>query len=456
VKNDISKNIITYVTAQIKRNIKKADYFLAANHNILIYALFICINASKKITDEAAVHKQKTELLKKTLYSLTHFEKSTQLLIYTMDNGVLVLSHDFDTLLESFLYLKDIGSDQKQDAVLKRCMGIEYCMAKQSTLAEDIKPALQHVISMSDMAVNDCVLISRAVYEIHKNSIDKNKNVNIQKYRTSRFPNEKIATDIFELSYAKKKLHFPSSVIFYKKTTRRLTAAALIAALIFLIPFSRIEIFRPVKIILQGDLPALSYIDFQYDSPVTSIWDPEYQGFLLHQELLPGQHILHYDENSRIRHTQRILIQPGDNVIKLNFQKMELPYTYLWIDYMENESLEAHDHFQEHYTVFDKKTFHPIIRDVVMDISLKGRFTEQNTIEFIFNYKISENGRQRSQGGRIITRDLTSNKIHRKNEAITLDDDHIFYNYQVFMDRRSIKVSLSVVYLNYLESGTDM
>ncbi|MBN1798493.1 MAG: hypothetical protein JW822_07940 [Spirochaetales bacterium] len=455
MKADISQNIINDLTDQIQHNLKKVDYFLAAKQQTILYTLFIGLKESKKITDKASVQKQRKELLKKTSGTLTQFEKSAQLLIYTTENGILVLAQDFNIILETFLYLKAADSKQKQDFAFKLCMGAEFFVANQSTLIEDIKPALRHAISMMNLAVKDRLLISRAVYEIYKNTIEKNKNVNIQMYRSYRFPNEKIQTDIFELADAAKKLIFPSRVIFGKETSRRLAAGALIAALIFLIPFSRTEVFRPVKIVLQGDLPGTCYLDFQLDSPITSIWDPEYQGFLLTKEVQPGQHILHYDENAFTRHTQRILIQPGTNVIKLNWQKMELPYTYLWIDYHENESLESHDHHEEHYTVFDKKTFQPIIRDIVMDISLRGRFTEKNTVEFIFNYEISENGKPRSTGGRLITRDLSSNKIHREYEKITVDDDHIFYMYQVFMDSRSLKVTFSLLYLDYLESDTD-
>ncbi len=450
MKNDIVKNIVNDLTTQIQSNIKKADYFLTAKQKSMLYILFIGIKGMSKTSDEAAAQKQKQELLKKTSSSLTHFEKSTQLLIYTTDNGILVLAHDFNNILESFLHMSDTKSKQKEARPLDLCMGVEFCIVNDSTLLENLKPSIQHAISISNLAVTDRLLISRAVYEIQKNFIEKNKNISIQKYHTLRFPNEKIQTDIFEVSDSRRKLYFPSLVIFRKKTTHRLAAAFLITAVIVLIPLLQVKVFQPIRVVLQGKLPAKVYLDYMYDSPITSIWDPEYQGYLITQDILPGKHVLSYDEKIDIRYIQAVLIHSGDNIIKLNWQEAELATSYIWINYLNEQNWDSHEQLKDTYTVYDRTTFEPIIKKIVFDLRVKVRPLEKNLFQFLFLWEIHEDGKLRFKGGRTIDWDATSEYAYRDNMVYLGKNEHIFYDYNVYIDDLFFKLYVRTSYIEYL------
>jgi hypothetical protein len=227
-----------------------------------------------------------------------------------------------------------------------------------------------------------------------------------------------------------------------------LLIALLTGAAIVFIPLLRVKIFQPVQVVLQGDLPAYCYLDYKFDTPLTSIWDPEWQGYLITQPLLPGQHILSYDESHDVRCIQRLLVHDGDNIIKINWQKYSLPYTYLWRSYPKDNNMGKKEHYQTQYTVFDRATLDPITVDVSIDMLVKTNFIKQNAIQILLLWEIRENNKLISEGGRSIERNNESNEVDRQNEII-IQNRYVEYRYQIYIEPGIIRSYIITSYVDF-------
>lgn len=433
--------------AQLKARTAKTVNFLNTLPNKAFYLFFIGPRESKNAS-------AKNSILQKTAQYLAHAEHSEQNLVFHLDAGILLLTHDFDFVLGCFLQVKELQKERGEKASGEVCMGAELCITGNDAFSSHFNSCLLRVITIAYLNTDDSLLISRGIFEVRKKSLTANKKIRLQKYREFRFAEEKAPTAIYQLDTRHKKMLFPSTVRYRGKTLSRLALALVIGAAVFLFPFLRVKVFQPVRVILRGKLPAKVYIDYKDDAPITGIWDPVYQGYTVNDEVLPGKHILFYDENTDKRHFQPILIRDGDNPILLQWQETKLPYTYLWIDYKDKSKWDSGQTSKTTYVIYDRETFEPLVINAVIELKVKVQPRKNGLLRFLFNWKVTENDHVRSQGGRIIDRDPGVKKVYKENTVLMSKNDYTFYHYSIRIDERFFRFYVNSSFIEYFSRIT--
>jgi hypothetical protein len=450
VKKEINKKLYDAVTAQIRKGAAKARNFLEGVEASVLYLLFIGERAAyrpPKRPPEAAVEQ---DLLKKAAQALTRSEKSTKYLLYNTTHGMLLLTADFNVLFDCYLLLAELQSGQKTKQARALGLGTEICITSQASFAEDMGMYAQRAAALADLAAHPCLCLSRAVYEAQKKNLYANKKIRIQKYGAFRLPEDKTPTDVYHITAGRGGFFYPSGYIFGRKTLSRLAAALVIGAAVVAVPLARVKVFQPTRVILQGSLPSAVYLDYKQDEPIKDIWDPEYKGYVVTAEVLPGRHILSYDESPDKRFFQPILVRNGDNPVLLEWQKTELPYTYLWVDYTDKDEWVSDHSYKGRYVIYDRETFEPLVKNVAIALKVVVRPNEGNALQFLFNWDISENDKTLSTGGRVLDWDPRAGKVYKDTIVMVSKNDYVFYHYSVRIDQKFFRLYMSSSFIEYI------
>ncbi len=450
MKETGKKELFEELTAQIRRGTAKLRNFLDTVRASALYLLFIGERAAASPPDRPPDEADEQDLLKKAAHALTRSEKSVHYLLYNTTRGLLLLTTQFELLLDCFLMLTELQSGEKNKSHGELCLGTELCITNDSSFPEDTGICAQRSMALAELAARSCLGISRAVYEVQKKNLAANKRIRIQKHGSFRLPEDKMPTDVYGLHPARGKLLYPSGFIFGRKTLTRLAAALVIGAAVVAVPLARVQVFQPTRVILRGNLPSVLYLDYKQDTPVTDIWDPEYQGYIINGDVLTGKHILSYDENTDTRYYQPFLVRHGDNPIPLHWQKTKLPYSYLWVDYTDKKQWTSNHSYKTTYIIYDRETFEPLVKDAVIELKVIVRPKEKNLLQFLFSWNITENDKTLSQGGRILDRDTQAGEAYKENTVVMSKNNYVFYHYNIYIDRRFFKFYVNSSFIEYI------